>query len=232
MLRDFFFTNLPLIHPHFRLPGVFEGNPHHIVNGSLWTLPAEARMYVLVALLGAMGVLRSGRAFNLFLLVCLATWLINPESLPLVSDHPKYARLAAFFATGAWAYVNRSWLVTSRFLLVMFVLVAVVSHNTPIFMIAYGGLLTYGLLWLAFVPNWHWFSRLGDYFYGLYIYAFPVQQCVSYFCTDSLPYQNFLLASAVTLALAVASWHWMERPALDLKRISIRGWLRTCFGRA
>jgi peptidoglycan/LPS O-acetylase OafA/YrhL len=189
-------------------------------------------MYVLVAVIGALGILRSHRAFNLFLGICLATWLIHPDSLPLVSDHPKYARLAAFFATGAWAYINRSWLVTSPLLLMMFALIAVVSHKTPNFMIAYGALLAYGLLWLAFAPNWYWFNRFGDYSYGLYIYAFPVQQCVTYFWPDSLPYQNFLLAGAVTLALAVASWHWVEKPALDLKRISIRGWLRTCFGRA
>jgi hypothetical protein len=65
-------------------------------------------------------------------------------------------RLAAFFAIGAWAYLNRSWLVTSPLMMMMFVLPAVVSHKTPNFMIAYGALLTYGLLWFAFVPNWHW----------------------------------------------------------------------------
>ena len=36
----------------FKLPGVFEGNPYQmVVNGSLWTMPMEVRMYITLAVL-------------------------------------------------------------------------------------------------------------------------------------------------------------------------------------
>lgn len=38
--------NIALL-PYHELPGVFEGNPHPVVNGSLWTLPVEAFCYAL-----------------------------------------------------------------------------------------------------------------------------------------------------------------------------------------
>jgi peptidoglycan/LPS O-acetylase OafA/YrhL len=39
---------------HYSLPLVFATNPYpHIVNGSLWSLPVEFAMYVIVALVGA-----------------------------------------------------------------------------------------------------------------------------------------------------------------------------------
>ena len=61
------------------------------------------------------------------------------------------------------------------------------------------------------------FNRIGDYSYGLYIYAFPVKQTVARLAPGVEPYAMFALAFPVTLALAALSWHCVERPALALK---------------
>ena len=54
-----------LIDLRYTLPGVFEDNPSNAVNGSLWTLPVEMRMYILVAIAGLLGVLRHRMLFNI-----------------------------------------------------------------------------------------------------------------------------------------------------------------------
>ncbi len=36
--------------------------------------------------------------------------------------------------------------------------------------------LTYAFFWLAFSLPFGWFEKKGDFSYGAYIYAFPVQQ--------------------------------------------------------
>jgi peptidoglycan/LPS O-acetylase OafA/YrhL len=61
------------------------------------------------------------------------------------------------------------------------------------------------------------YNRLGDYSYGAYIYAFPIQQSLVHFFTFS-PLSLALTASAVTISVAVASWHFVELPCSRLLR--------------
>ena len=62
------------------------------------------------------------------------------------------------------------------------------------------------------------FGRFGDISYGLYIYAYPVQQTVLWIGGASLPFwQGMILSLIITVALAALSWHWIEKPALSLK---------------
>ena len=78
----------------------------------------------------------------------------------------------------------------------------------------------YFVLGLAYLPRGpiRSFNRLGDYSYGLYIYAFPVQQSLVARFPELTPGPLFLAAFAVTLVLAILSWHLIENPALGIKR--------------
>jgi peptidoglycan/LPS O-acetylase OafA/YrhL len=62
-------------------------------------------------------------------------------------------------------------------------------------------------------------GRYGDLSYGIYIYAYVVQQSVIAVIGFHHSYAMTLSASiVVTLACAFASWRLVERPALGLKR--------------
>jgi peptidoglycan/LPS O-acetylase OafA/YrhL len=50
----------------------------------------------------------------------------------------------------------------------------------------------------------------------MYIYAFPVQGLVVWLIGPTDPWRNIALALPLTLACAVASWHWVEEPGLAL----------------
>jgi len=73
--------------------------------------------------------------------------------------------------------------------------------------------LAFGLGHHTWLSRWH--SR--DYSYGIYIYAFPVQQTwVSFW--PQMPLWAYLLCTFVTtVALAALSWHFVERPSLKFK---------------
>jgi peptidoglycan/LPS O-acetylase OafA/YrhL len=61
-------------------------------------------------------------------------------------------------------------------------------------------------------------SRIGDLSYGIYIYAWPVQQTGVAFMGRQTSYLELLsITVPVTLALSAASWHLVERKALRLK---------------
>jgi peptidoglycan/LPS O-acetylase OafA/YrhL len=61
-------------------------------------------------------------------------------------------------------------------------------------------------------------ARLGDYSYGLYIFAFPVQQAVAQWLHPTSGWTMFVLATPIVLLLSVASWHLVEAPSLTLKQ--------------
>ncbi|SNS93280.1 hypothetical protein SAMN05421770_103124 [Granulicella rosea] len=81
------------------------------------------------------------------------------------------------------------------------------------FMITFG----YSLLTFGFHPKVHYakFHRIGDYSYGLYIFAFPIQQI---FLTHfNRPLALFAISYPISLVAAIVSWHFIESPSLAFK---------------
>jgi peptidoglycan/LPS O-acetylase OafA/YrhL len=132
------------------------------------------------------------------------------------------ARFLYFFFAGSLVFLLRKHVVlkTSWFFGAI-ALVAVVLMATPSFAWRQAALLAvlpYLVLWLAFIPGGRVreYNRLGDYSYGMYIYAYPVQVYLFSAGWTHTPLANLGLALALTLPLAVLSWHLLERWALRL----------------
>jgi peptidoglycan/LPS O-acetylase OafA/YrhL len=202
------------------LPGAFTDNPFpQGVNGSLWTIPVEIRLYLLCAGFGALGLFRNRIVFNISLVTLIAVFAWRAELLPIEFRSEIARSLALEFLGGAWAYVHRE-----RIVLIVFAAGAALA----IFVWNPGGIsssnlmipaFVYVLLVLAYHPvlRFDAFNRLGDYSYGLYLYAFPIQQTIVFWFRD-LGGPGLLATSLpATLIVAVMSWHGLEKPALGLK---------------
>jgi peptidoglycan/LPS O-acetylase OafA/YrhL len=66
------------------------------------------------------------------------------------------------------------------------------------------------------------FDRRMDLSYGLYIYAFPVQQLLAMYGINAFgftPY--FLSALLIASVLAATSWFTIEKPSLSLKHLAL-----------
>ena len=203
-----------------RLPGAFATNPFpHAVNGSLWTLPVELRLYLGLVVAGVIGLL-ARRAYWLVavtLLVVVFTW--RPDWFPMALNDRVVRELAFLFALGSLAFVWRDHIRLS--LVGVAIAVAFVGWNP-------GGLgrdalvaplLAYAVLVLAYHPRLQWqsFNRVGDYSYGLYVYSFPLQQTLVQRLPGLEPMALFALSLPLGIAVAAISWHALERPALALK---------------
>jgi peptidoglycan/LPS O-acetylase OafA/YrhL len=80
-------------------------------------------------------------------------------------------------------------------------------------------LLAYTVLWFALVPGGvlvH-YRRLGDYSYGLYLWQFPVQQCLVRAMPTLSPGALMAWSFPITLVFAMLSWRFLEAPALARK---------------
>lgn len=209
--------NASLIDLQWHLPGVFAANPTtDYVNGSLWTLPVEAGLYLAVAVVGAAGLLTRRTWLATAAVVLLAGgWLYRP----LTSPEPVgiETALIAFFAFGALCCINRRWLPLSGALLLAIIAAAWIAYGTPLYQPLLALAIAYGTLWLVYVPRLpQW--RLGDLSYGTYLWGFPVQQMLIATTDLREPLLIFAACLLPTLALAGLSWHAIERTALRLKQ--------------
>jgi peptidoglycan/LPS O-acetylase OafA/YrhL len=102
-------------------------------------------------------------------------------------------------------------------------LAALVSPRAfePVYRLA----MPYVVFWLAYRPGGllRAYNRVGDYSYGVYIYAFPVQQMLVAWFPGLGIWPLTAAAGAITLLLAVLSWHGVESPALRWRHRSRPG---------
>ena len=203
-----------------RLPGAFPTNPiPHDVNGSLWTLPVELRLYVAVLLAGVAGLLARRVALFATLWLMLAVYLWHPALFPLPSLDKVTADLVLLFALGALTYVWRAAIPVSPVIAAAAILLVVVNPADLARGALFAPLLAYVVLVIAYHPHLVWpaFNRIGDYSYGVYVYSFPIQQTLVQRIPGIEPMPLFAAGLALTLVIAVLSWHCLERPALGLK---------------
>ena len=220
----FLLRNAVLDVEYNRLPGV-EFWPHNmggIVNGPLWSLPCEALLYLMVFVLGLCRLLTLPVCALLLAIGTAAVWLDTAGD-----TFGSALWLLGFFAAGMCCYRLRgafgAWkLVDGRWALLALALLAL-SIPARLFLVAFplcGGYLTIYLALNNKLPNLR-AARFGDLSYGLYIYGWPLEQCVIYFSGGTAPWwQVFLISVAVAVPTAFLSWHlvekrcrWRSRPA-------------------
>lgn len=218
---QFMLRNMLLIKPQYTLPGVYTDLPYPAVEGSIWTLIHEVACYGAVVLLGFAGLLNRYATIILALAVYGILWL-QPFEM-----HPRLIQLQNLslpFVIGAALWLWRCHVPVSLPILIVIVGFAGLCHGTVLAFPTLVLVLAYGAIWLGYVPKGavRRFNRLGDYSYGIYIYAFPLQGFAVWVWGPLDPFWNIALALPMVCICAAASWHWIERPALDYARTGFR----------
>ena len=200
------------------------------VNGSLWTIPLELKCYAALLVLGLVGVLRVKWLMPLLTLTVAALYFyLFPGMDALLARFQQTAttnfliQFSLFFFAGVSFYVLGIHRLSGRARLAA---PALAIAAAALAMLLGRPLLA---LWLAVptltlmfgnasTPGVRSAGRYGDLSYGIYIYAFPVQQTFIWLYKDSLSWWPLLAVSAaVTVSLAFLSWHLVENPALQFK---------------
>lgn len=211
-------SNITLWRAEFWLPGVFESLPRTAVNGSLWTLPIEGRLYVCLLVAGLLGMLAPRRYLPAWAVALGGAAAFAWRSAPLPEHLVYLLWVTSFFITGTLLWVMRSRVALHGGVVLALVAGAGLTRGSAAFIPAYFALVAYGTFWLAFRGQRALIQRT-DLSYGLYLYGWPAQQ-LAFLAGATGVATNILLATLIALACAVASWRWIEAPALTLKRRS------------
>lgn len=215
-----------ILYIKFYLPGVFENNPYPgAVNGSLWTLPVEFSCYVILGLtmlivktrysVVILAIVFWATSINQFYFELFWTQWVSDSFVLYASDLRYVFKFGAYFFFGACIgffklerFLNWIVIAVAATLLIALKQFAYAPILLPIIII--------GLGIRKVTKPFHWTTQT-DYSYGIYIYAFPVQQALANLNPLMSWEIYFWLTVLVTTALAALSWHLIEKPALSLK---------------
>ena len=226
-LMRFLFGNTSLVFMQYHLPGVFEDLPYTAIVGSIWTLFYEVLCYCGVFVLGVLGALRYPRLTAIILLAILGAIYLGDvffENLPGRLENIQ--KLSAPFIIGMLAYLQRQRVLLAWWLLPILAVLPVITFGTAAYHLALCLALSYWVFWLGYVPGGaiRRFNDLGDYSYGIYIYAFPIQGLAVYLMGPQSAVENMIYALPPTILLGVLSWFLVEKPAMAQKA-RLRRWI-------
>lgn len=228
---DFLITNsFMLLGDVQELPGVFANAPFdNSVNGSLWTLPWELKMYAFLGVFGFITLLLNyvykanwlAIFTTCFFIFCTINYFEFHFFTEIRGHYYKMYRFGTLFFFGAVIYLFRSKLFFNKTIFWVFIsLLVISSFNHDLFFVLYTIMLPYIVLYLAYIPGGkiREYNKLGDYSYGIYIYAWPVQQFIAVSITNVSPVEMIILSTIITFCFAYASWHLIESKAIKLKK--------------
>jgi peptidoglycan/LPS O-acetylase OafA/YrhL len=216
------------------------GTPHGVPvpglwDGPLWTLAWEVLCYIAIAGLGVAGVLRR-RWFVPAALTLAVIWsaLLPPwsvfadviEAQHRIDDPATAAllvqaiaaRFVVMFLTGALLYQFRNVIPARWSLVALSVVIVLVASFLPNYRLVAAVPLAYAIIVSGALIHNKRLRLRTDLSYGVYIYAWPVQQLLVICGLGILnPFVFTIVSAAVTLPLAAMSWFIVEKPAMSLK---------------
>jgi peptidoglycan/LPS O-acetylase OafA/YrhL len=223
---SYIYSNFFLIINHYNIGKLLDGlTTPHIWDGSLWTLILEAKGYILLGLLGAIPFIKKRRSIFLGIFIILAIIFVTDYQVPKPDNFflrffldPSVFTYTTYFLAGSIFYLYRKEIPSNILVLLGTIALTVIAVKFKVLHQVLLFTAPYMIFWSAEKIPFHNFTKYGDFSYGIYIYAFPIQQLISEFRFNGDLTIYLILSVSISMIFAVASWYLIEKPALGLKK--------------
>ena len=215
----------------YHLPGVFENNLIKGVNGSLWTLPYELILYIATIVLVSIPLLNKKKNLLLVLLILFFTvriilghrlyWFNYSTPLLLNFNIMYLFDWTFYFLLGAVIFKYKyliQFKLSISIILTLAYSATIIFEYVNIASILHYVTLTYLVFYFSNLKSpLNSFGKYGDFSYGLYIYAFPVQQILINYFPEIEVLSLIIMTTLISLGFAFLSWNYIEERALIYK---------------
>lgn len=223
-LYTYLFTNLLTLNflcPD--LPGVFENNPMQAMNGSLWTIKVELMLYMTVPAI--YWLLKKYKKSVCLLLIYVLSFIYSTTCNYLadtthnaVYDFLKrqFPGQMMYFCSGiillAYFPLFRKYM---KYIFPTSILLFI-GRDLPGLALFEPIALASIILSVAYSFKWlHFFNRMGNFSYGIFLLHFPVIQTFVHFGLDRYSLVlTLVLTTVICTGFGILSWKYIEKPCL------------------
>jgi peptidoglycan/LPS O-acetylase OafA/YrhL len=201
----------------YSLPGVFQSSlAAKAMAGPIWTLPEEAKLYIFLALI-AFCLRFNVRVLGGLIVVAIAGFAVSGiwyDLTPIWLSH-RGLTCAIVFASGAGVALVESCsnkTISITVFGVISLLLFLCGQIETMVLVAVAPICVI----LNDLPLPSWTAPKLDISFGVYLYAFPIQQLTAGLLPDF--WANGLFAFVLTLIAGILSALWVEQPMLNLRK--------------
>lgn len=222
---SYFRNVVPIFGIQYNLPGVFTDNLFpNSVNGSLWSLVDEERLYLLTVILCFKNKYWK-YFFIVFVLPLNGIFLINHilhNTIPYIKRgniffNVVFLNAALFYVLNInFKKIGENKIIILLLLILFFILLRINNIEPILVIVAPFVIISFAYLksFLNYTGKW------GDFSAGIYMFSFPIQQIL---CTKNIgvtqPFTLFVYTFLITFPLAILSWHFFEKQLLKYKNL-------------